>query len=391
MILAKTGNEAIAYAMKQINPDVVAAYPITPSTEVVQIFSQYVADGEVDTEFVPAESEHSALSACVGAALAGGRVLTATASQGLALMHEILYIASGFRQPIVMALVNRTLSAPINIHCDHSDTMGSRDSGWLQIYCANSQEAYDSLIQAVKIAEQINLPVLITADAFILSHCMERIETLSDREVKEYLGERNPSYSILDVDNPITVGALDLQDYFFEHKRSQIEAMNNALPVVEKVIKEYAEKFKRYYPVVEDYRTQDAEVAIVVAGSTADTLKEVVDILRERGEKVGLVRIRLFRPFPSELLKKSLGKFKAVAVLDRCDSLSGCGGPMFCEIRSALYEMSPRPIIVNYVYGLGGREVEIEDFMRVYKDLGKIKDTGKYEKLINYLGVRGEE
>ncbi len=392
MKLAMTGNEAMAYAMKQINPDVVAAYPITPATEVVQLFSQYVADGEVDTEFVPAESEHSALSACVGAAVAGARVITSTASQGLALMHEILYIASALRQPIVIALVNRSLSAPINIHCDHSDTMGSRDSGWIQIYCANSQEAYDSMIQAVKIAEKVNLPVMVTADAFILSHCMERIEVLSDEEVRDFVGkERKPVYSLLDVDNPVTVGPLDLQDYFFEHKRSQIEAVWHAMPVIEDVAKEYGDRFGRYYPVVEDYRTEDAEVAVVALGSTADTLKEVVDMLREEGKKVGLVRIRVFRPLPSKRLQESLSKFKVVAVMDRVDSLNAFGGPAFSEIRSVLYETEKRPIIVDYVYGLGGRDIEIEELVRVFNDAERIAETGKYEKLVTYLGVRGEE
>ncbi len=389
MILAKTGNEAMAYAMKQINPDVVAAYPITPATEIVQIFSNYVADGLVDTEFVPTESEHSAMSACVGASAAGARVMTSTSSQGLALMHEILYIAAGLRLPIVVGLVNRALSAPINIHCDHSDTMGSRDAGWIQIYTANSQEAYDSMIQAVKIAEKANLPVIVSTDAFIISHCMERLEVLDDDKVKAFLGDRKALYPLLDVDNPRTIGPLDLQDYFFEHKRSEIDAMNKTLPIIEEVAKEYGELFNRYYPVIEEYRTDDADVAIMALGSTADTLKEVVDDLREKGKKVGLIRGRVFRPLPVEAIKSAVRNVKALAVLDRSDAMNAFGGPLFGEVRSVMYEEKNKPLMNNYIYGLGGRDIEIEELVSVYDELFTILKNGRVDNLINYLGVRG--
>ena len=388
MIAAKTGNEAMAEAMRQINPDVVAAYPITPATEVVQIFSSFVADGRVDTEFVPAESEHSALSACVGAAAAGGRVMTSTASQGLALMHEVLFIAAGLRLPIVICEVNRSLSGPINIHCDHSDTMASRDSGWIQIYSEDSQEAYNNTIQAMKIAEKVFLPAIVSVDAFIISHSMERLEILPDEEVQAFIGEHRKPYDLLDVDNPITLGGLDLQDYFFEHKRQEIEAMKEAKAAVIEVGKEFGEKFGTSYGFFEEYRMEDADLAIIALGSTAGTTKVVVNALREKGMKVGLFKIRVFRPLASEEIKKSLEHMKAIAILDRADGMSSFGGPVFHEIRSCLYESEKRPIVTNYIYGLGGRDIFPEDIESVYKDLEKVAEKGEVKNLINYLGVR---
>jgi pyruvate ferredoxin oxidoreductase alpha subunit len=387
-IAAKTGNEAMAEAMRQINPDVVAAYPITPATEVVQIFSGFVADGIVDTEFVPAESEHSALSACVGAAAAGGRVMTSTASQGLALMHEVLFIAAGLRLPIVICEVNRSLSGPINIHCDHSDTMASRDSGWIQIYSEDSQEAYDNTIQAMKIAEKVFLPAMVSVDAFIISHSMERLEILPDDEVQAFIGEHKKPYDLLDVDHPITLGGLDLQDYFFEHKRGEIEAMKEAKAAVIEVGKEFGEKFGKKYGFFEEYRMEDADIAIIALGSTAGTTKVVVDALRKKGMKVGLLKIRVFRPLAYEEIKKILEPIKAIAVLDRVDGMSSFGGPVFHEIRSCLYESARRPIVTNYVYGLGGRDIFPEQIEGVYNDLEQIADKGKIENLVSYLGVR---
>jgi pyruvate ferredoxin oxidoreductase alpha subunit len=387
-IVAKTGNEAMAEAMRQINPDVVAAYPITPATEVVQIFSGFVADGRVDTEFVPAESEHSALSACVGAAAAGGRVMTSTASQGLALMHEVLFIAAGLRLPIVICEVNRSLSGPINIHCDHSDTLASRDSGWIQIYSENSQEAYDNTIQAMKIAEKVFLPAIVTVDAFIISHSMERLEVLPDEEVQKFLGEHKAPYSLLDVKNPITLGGLDLQDYFFEHKRGEIEAMKDAKPVVLEVGKEFGEKFGTTYGYFEEYRMDDAELAIIALGSTCGTTKVVVDALRAKGMKVGLFKIRVLRPLAYEELNKALEHLKAIAVLDRADGMSSFGGPVFHEVRSCLYESAKRPLVVNYIYGLGGRDIFPNEIESVYRALDKIAQRGKAGNLVSFLGVR---
>ncbi len=387
IILAKTGNEAMAYAMKQVNPDVVAAYPITPATEIVQIFSQYVADGEVKTEFVAVESEHSAMSACIGSAAAGARTMTGTSSQGLALMYEMIYIAAGLRLPIVIANVNRALSAPINIHCDHSDSMGCRDAGWIHIFSENAQEAYDNMIQAMRIAEHqdVRLPVMVTTDGFIISHGMERIDTLSDAEVQKFIGDYNPMMHLLDVKKPFTIGAINLTDYYFEHRRAMVDAQNNALKVIKEVGREFGQKFDTGYDLIEKYQLDDAEVAIVALGSTCGTAKVVIDKLRKQGVKAGLLKIRVFRPFPTEEIVKALENIKTVAVLDRSDSVGGFGGPVFTEVRSALYGSAKRPQIAGYVYGLGGREIDMEQIEALFMDLkaGKVKADS-----VSYLGVR---
>jgi len=390
MIVARTGNEAMAEAMRQINPDVVAAYPITPATEIVQLFSKFVHDGLVDTEFVPVESEHSAISACVGASAAGARVMTSTSSQGLALMHEILFIAAGLRLPIVICLVNRSLSSPINIHCDHSDSLASRDSGWIQIFSENTQEAYDSTIIAVKAAEAAFLPGMVTTDGFIISHGMERVELLDDKEVPKFLGERKLNYSLLDVDNPITLGPLDLQDYFFEHKRSEIDAMDHVLPIIEKVHKEFGDKFGRYYPIVDEYKMDDAEVAVLAMGSTGGTAKVAVERMREKGKKVGLVRARVYRPFPRDAMTKALSKVKVVGVMDRSDTMSTLGGHLYNDARSILYKSDNQPLMKNYIYGLGGRDISIEEIEAIYEQLFDIQKSGEVDKDVVYFGVRGE-
>ncbi len=386
--MALTGNEAYAYAMKQINPDVVAAYPITPATEIVQIFSKYVADGTVDTEFVPVESEHSAMSACVGASVAGARVMTGTSSQGLALMHEILYIAAALRLPIVTAVVNRALSAPINIHGDQSDTMGSRDSGWIQIYTENADEAYHSVIMAIKIAETANLPAMVMLDGFIISHEMEVVNTLPDEAVKEFIGERKPLYNLFDFNNPITIGPLDLQDYYFEHKRQQMEAMFNAKKIIPEITAEYNEKFGTNIPAfVEPYRLDDAEYAVVALSSAAGTMKEVIDAWREKGEKVGLLRLRIARPFPYEEIRKYLGGLKAVGVMDRAESHSTQGGPMLQEIKAALYDLDKRPRMTGFVFGLGGRDFDDEQANTILSMVKELKD-GKELPIYSFIGVR---
>ena len=387
-LVAKTGNEAFAEAMRQINPDVCAAYPITPATEIMQIFASFVADGLVDTELVTVESEHSAMSACIGAAASGARTITATSSQGLALMYEMMYIAAGLRLPIVMANVNRALSAPINIHCDHSDTMGARDSGWIQIFSENSQEAYDNMIQAVRIAENVCLPVLVTTDGFIISHALEGVEILEDSEVKELVGEYHPPYNVLDVDHPITVGAIDFTDYYFEHKRAEIEAMRKAKQPILDMGKEFGVRFGRFYSLFESFDLDDAEVAIVVMGSTAGTAKVVIRELREKGVKAGMLKLRVFRPFPAEELAAILSPIKVIAVLDRSDGLSGLGGPLLGETKSSLFNLSTRPRLVNYVYGLGGRDIGLNQLRSIFSDLLEIMRTGKVTHLVNYLGVR---
>ena len=326
-----TGDQAAAYAMKQVDPDVVAAYPITPQTEIVMNFSQYAADGKVGTELIPVESEHSAMSACVGAAAAGARTMTATSANGLALMWEIVYIAASTRLPIIMPVVNRALSAPINIHCDHSDSMGARDSGWIQIYCENAQEVYESVIMAVRIAEhpKVQLPVMVCQDGFITSHAVEGLRLFEDKAVKDFIGEYKPRFSLLDVDRPKTVGPLDLQDFYFEHKRQQSEAIDNSLKVIPEVCAEFEKTFGGKHDFVERYKLDGAEVALCVLSSTAGTAKGVVDKLRSKGLKVGLLRPCFFRPFPREAIVKSLSHVKAVAVLDRSESCYGQGGPLF--------------------------------------------------------------
>ncbi len=385
-----TGDQAAAEAMRQIEPDVVAAYPITPQTEIVMAFSQFVADGRVKTEMIPVESEHSAMSACVGAAAAGVRTMTATSSQGLALMWEIVYIASSMRFPIVMPVVNRALSGPINIHCDHSDTMGARDSGWLHIYCETAQEAYDNTILAVKIAEHkdILLPVMVCQDGFITSHAVENIEIFDDKLVKDFIGDYKPKYALLNIDNPVTFGPLDLQDYYFEHKRQQAQGVKNALDIIPSIIAEYNKTFNRNYDLIEEYKLDDAEIAIVVLSSTAGATKVAVDNLREKGIKVGLLRPCFFRPFPAARIIRALKGKKAVCVLDRAESFSGHGGPLFNEIRSCMYNQKDSPIIKNGIFGLGGRDIFTEDIEGIFKELADIAKTGKVANWVDYIGVR---
>lgn len=389
-ILGLTGDEVAAEAIRQINPDVLAAYPITPQTEIVQKFSQFVADGLVSTEMVRVESEHSAMSACIGAAASGARAMTATSANGLALMWEICYIAASYRLPIVMPLVNRALSGPINIHCDHSDSMGARDSGWIQLYSENCQEVYDNLIQAIRIAEneEVLLPAMVTLDGFIISHAMERVEILEDEEVKRFIGEYRNPHSLLDVDNPVTYGPLDLYDYYFEHKRQQIEAMQKVGKIIEKVGKEFGEISGRSYDLMEKYQMEEVDLVIVAAGSTAGTVKTVVNQLREKGVKAGLLKIRAFRPFPTEEIVQLLKNVGAVAVLDRSVSFGAQGGPLFLEIRSALFDEKKRPPVLNYIYGLGGRDIGIEEIETVYKNLERIADSKKTDELVGYLGLR---
>ncbi|MFH0887003.1 MAG: pyruvate ferredoxin oxidoreductase [bacterium] len=387
-VLARTGNEVFAEAMRQIEPDVVAAYPITPATEIVQIFSSFVADGLVKTEFVAVESEHSAMSAVIGASAAGARAMTGTSSQGLMLMAEMLPIASALRLPIVMAVVNRAISGPINIHCDHSDTMFVRDSGWIQIYAENCQEAYDNMLQAVKIAEKIKLPVMVSTDGFIISHGMEGVEIFDDKTVKDYVGPYQPATNLLDTDNPITVGSLDLQDYYFEHKRPIAQAMIDAKKVILDEAKAFKAKFGRSYDMVEAYKLDDAEIAIVVIGSTAGTAKDVIDELRAAGVKAGMLKIRVYRPFPHEDIVEKLKKLKAVAVMDRVDAYNGFCTPTYMEVSAALQHAGVKLPIINYVYGLGGRDVSLDHIRQVFTDLGAVasgkKTIGEYQ----FIGLR---
>ncbi|MCF7948830.1 MAG: pyruvate ferredoxin oxidoreductase [Spirochaetia bacterium] len=388
--IAVSGDEAAAYAMKVIEPDVVAAYPITPQTEIVMNFSQFVADGEVTTEMIPVESEHSAMSACVGSAASGARTMTATSANGLALMWEVLYIASSTRLPIVMPVVNRALSAPINIHCDHSDSMGARDAGWIQMYCENAQEVYEKLILAIRIGEleDVRLPVMVCQDGFITSHAVEALEPFAKEDVQKFIGSYSVPYSLLDVDNPVTFGPLDLQDYYFEHKRQQSEAMSRAYQQIPEIVKEFKNTFGSEYDFLELYRMEDAETAVIALGSTAGTAKNTIDGLREQGRKVGLVKMNFVRPFPAEELRSALSPLKAVGILDRAESFSNQGGPLFSEIRAAMYSSGQRPPIADYIYGLGGRDMTPGLIEEVFRDLDKVAKTGKVEQSVHYIGVR---
>jgi pyruvate ferredoxin oxidoreductase alpha subunit len=399
---AVNGDEAVALAVKQADVDVVAAYPITPQTIIVEKLSEYVANHEVETEYVCTESEHSAMAACLAASATGARVFTATASAGLALMHEMLFVTSGCRAPVVMAVANRALSAPLNIHGDHSDAMAERDSGWIQIYVENAQEVYDSVIQAFRIAEHLDvqLPVIIGLDGFTLSHTLENAQILPDQIVKDFVKIRQfPGVLThegktvpfkLDPETPMTMGPVALPNYYFEFKRQQEEAMKNALTVIQRINEEYAALTGRKYGdgLLDKYELEDAEIAIVCVGSTAGTVKTVVDELRSSGVKAGLLRIRTFRPFPAEAIAKVLGKVKAVGVMDKSMSFGGRGGAVFHEIRHALYDSSTRVFVVNYVYGLGGRDTSPSQIKKIFEELQNIAQTKHVGELVHYVGLR---
>ena len=387
-----SGNEAVAYAMRQIDPDVFAAFPITPSTEIPQYFAQYVADGKVNTEFVTVESEHSSMSACIGAEAAGARAVTATSSCGLAFMYELLYVAASSRLPITLACVNRALTGPININNDHSDSMGARDAGWIQIYAENNQEAYDNYLQAMRIAEtpDVRLPIMICQDGFITSHAVENILLEEDEKVKAFVGEYQPENYLLKHDNPLAVGPYDTCPYYMEHKMQQAVAMKNAKKAVLAVAADFEKTFGRHYGFFEEYRMEDAEAAIVLIGSTAGTARACVDQMRAAGKKVGMIKLRVFRPFPAEELAQALSHCKAVAVMDKSEGFSACGGPIFAETRSALYDLENRPKLINVVYGLGGRDVSTGDIAALYQRLEKIAETGVVGEVYTHMGVRGE-
>ena len=387
-----SGNEATATAMKQINPDVVAAFPITPSTEIPQYFSTFVANGTVDTEFVAVESEHSAMSACIGAESAGARAMTATSANGLSLMWEMIYIASSLRLPIVLSLVNRAVSGPLNIHCDHSDAMGVRDAGWIMLFSETNQEAYDNTLMAHRIAEHkdVMLPLMVCQDGFITSHAIENIELVEDDKVKEFVGTYKPEHYLLNKEEPIAVGPLDLQAYLFEHKAQQATAMKAAKQVILDVAKDFEKMTGRSYGLFEEYKLEDAEIAIVCMNSTAGTTKFVVDNLRAKGIKAGLLKIRVFRPFPTEEVAQALSHLKAVAILDKSDSLNAAGGALFEDVTSAMYVNNLHVPAINYIYGIGGRDTKADDIESVFDDLQEIAKLGKTDNPYRYLGLRKE-
>ena len=390
-VKALEGDKTVAEAMRQINPDIVAAYPVTPQTEIVMEFSQFVAEGLVDTEFIPVESEFAAMSSCIGASCAGARAMSATCGPGLELMWEMFWVASGLRCPIVMAVVNRSHAAPINILTDQTDMMGSRDTGWVQIYAENHQEVYDNFIQAVRIAEHpdVLLPIMCGHAGFVLGHTLARVEVLPDEVVRNFVGEYKPLYSLLDIDHPKTFGAYDHWDYFFEHRRQVFEAINNALRVIPEIGQEYGKISGRYYGLVEPYRLDDADVVIMIIGSGAGACREAVDEMREKGTKAGMLKVRCFRPFPTEKVVKALKDKKAVAVMDRCACFGAEGGPLFIETCAAFFNRGLRMKLIDYFYGLGGRDTVPSEFCDIFYELSQIAETGEIKPpLVRYLAVR---
>ncbi len=389
-MIARRGNEAVAEAMRQINPDVVTVFPITPQTEIVQAFSQFVANGDVDTEFITVESEHASLSGCIAAAASGARAQTATSACGLAFMHEMLSVASGMRLPVVMHVVNRALSSPINIHCDYSDSMPGRDTGWIQLYAGTLQEAYDNAIQAVRIAEhpEVLQPVMTCMDGFILGHSFEPLEVLPDEAVRGFVGTYKPEHSLLDVDNPVSFGCIAFHEHYYEFKRQQVAAMERAHEVILEVGQEFGELTGHYYGLIEAYELEDAEYAIVAMGSVCGTIKKVINRLRAKGDKVGLLRIRAFRPFPSQEVVATLRHKKAVALFDRSLSLGAQVHQLQLEAGYALYSYGCKPKIANYVYGIGGRDFLPSEVEQVYNDLKEIDEKGVAEPAVCYLSVK---
>lgn len=390
--VALTGNGAVTEAMRQIEPDVVSAYPITPQTTIVEEYSNLVANGRVRTEFVNVESEHSALSVCIGAAGAGARTITATAGPGFALMWEMLYIASGLRLPMVMAVTARALSAPINIHCDHSDVMGGRDSSWIQLFAENAQEAYDLMIQAVKLSEdeRVKLPVMVIYDGFIISHAIARLDVLDDEQVSKFIGEPEFSHSLLG--KPVSVGNFDgLHGIYFEFKRQQEDAMAASKDVYLEIAKEFKAVSGREYGLFEEYKLDDADVAIVVMASTAGTAKTVIDQMRAEGKKVGMLKLTSFRPFPAEEIAVALENKKAVGIMDRALAYTGLnGGPLFTEIKSALYDSVNRPKLSSYIYGLGGRDINPGDIRGAFEEQLQIAAGTKSVVRDGYLNFKNK-
>lgn len=385
-----SGNEAVAIALRQINPDVFPAFPITPSTEIPQYFASFAANGLVDTEFIPVESEHSSMSATIGASAAGARALTATSSCGLAYMWEELYIAASNRLPLALALVNRALSGPININCDHSDSMGARDAGWIQMYAENNQEAYDNMVQAFRISEHkdVRLPIMICQDGFITSHAVENIELLEDEEVKNFVGEYEPENYLLNKDCPMAVGPYSVTDFYMEAKRNQAEGMAHVEQVVLDVAKEFKEMSGREYGLFEAYELEDAERVVVMIGSAAGTTKDAIDKLRAKGEKVGLLKVRLYRPFPAEAITDAIKNAKAVAIMDRAEGYTNHGGPLGADMMSAMFRARSNALATNIIYGLGGRDVRVEDMEAVFADLQNMIDNNDAGETYRYMGIR---
>ncbi|MEN2974135.1 MAG: transketolase C-terminal domain-containing protein [Candidatus Caldarchaeales archaeon] len=387
--VALMGDEAVAYAVKQADVDVIAAYPITPQTLIVERLSKYVADGELNAAFIQAESEHSALSICVGAALAGARTFTSTASQGLALMHEILFIASSMRAPIVMAIANRALNSPLNIHCDHSDIMDARDTGWVHLFANNVQQVYDLTLIAFKMSEDQNLllPVSVNLDGFILTHSIEPLEVLPDEEVCQFIPHRPYRYEI-DFEKPLAYGVMALPDTYMEFRKQLYEAILGAPEVLDRVTREYYKISGRKYNPIVSYYTEDADAVVVALGSTVDTLKYVARKLREKGLKVGVLGITMYRPFPEREILEALENVKCLAIMDRAYSYGGVGGPLYTDILSMLYKHGVRKIVADFVYGLGGRDFKITDSEELFRKMMVAIEHNGYDRDIYWWGVK---
>jgi len=388
-----SGNEAVANAIRQVNPDVMPAFPITPSTEIPQMVSTFIANGKMDTEFIPVESEHSSMSAALGAEAAGARALTATSSAGLAYMWEELLLAASNRQPLVLALVNRTLSGPLNINADHTDGMGARDTGWIQIYAETNQEAYDNFIQAYPIAENpaVHLPVMICQDGFITSHAVQNIEIEDDEAVKKFVGEREVEEYLLNPGKPISVGPYSVVGYCMEARKAQEVAMENSKAVILEVAEKFKKEFGRGFGLFEEYKTEDADYIMLIMGSAAGTAKQAVDDLRAKGVKAGVLKLRVFRPFPAEEIAKALSNAKAVAIMDRCESYNGHGGPLGMEVMAGLYRAKSDVMAVDYIYGLSGRDFTVDNVYDIFAELEDAVKTGKTPAQCQYIGLRTRE
>jgi pyruvate ferredoxin oxidoreductase alpha subunit len=385
-----TGGECAALAIKQIEPGVYPAYPITPSSTILELFSRYIANGEVSTTLIDVESEHSALSAAMGAQAAGVRSMTSTSGNGLALMFEIVYIVAGLRLPIVMNVGNRAIAGPINIHSDHSDSMACRDAGWIQLYAENCQEVYDFNQIAIKVAEhpEVLLPAMVCQDGFYTTHNVQEVYVHDDMYARGFIGEYNPKHPLLNVDQPIALGGFALNNYYFEIKRQQFEAMENSKHVIKEMFRQYGDMTGRYYDPVDAYRTEDADFVIVVLSSSAGACKVIADELRAQGIKAGVLRPRVFRPFPHMEIVAALKNAKAVAVMDKSVCFGALGGPLFNEVRSAMHDSPNGPRVLNYIFGLGGREVRMNDLRKVYSELMDVAKTGDMTWKIRFLGVR---
>ena len=384
------GNLAVVEAIMQVCPDVIPVYPQPPSAPIIDNVATLVANGDLESEFIPVESDQSAISGCIGASAAGARVFSATASQGLSRMQEFLFIAASLRLPIVLGVVNSALSAPHNMHADHSNIITQRDCGWIQILSENSQEVYDNTIQAFKIAENsdVRTPVMSAMDANITSHTYENVLIEDSAEVLDFVGKIESKHTILDVENPKTYGSFANSDYYFEHKINQARGLETSRKLIKEIGKEYGDRFGRYYGYFESYKLDDAEYAVVIMGSSSGTAKESIELLRSEGIKAGLLKLRIFRPFPFQEIKETLAHLKGIAVMDRMICPGSFGGPLFQEIRSSLYELENKPLIIPFIYGLGGRDIGIIHFKDTVRLVQEASSTGKFDESVRYLNAR---